>query len=73
MCVVLLIYTPKFILQHRVKMKPAYHMGYRLLSGIKNDCILKFSLGVEFICGSHSCGATLLEGIVGLDWANNIA
>ena len=38
MCVALLIYTLKFILQTEV-----YHLEHRLLSDIENDFILKFS------------------------------
>ena len=41
LCVTLLIYILKFILQTKNEMKRAYHLGYKLLSGIENDFILK--------------------------------
>ena len=43
MSVALLIYISKFTYKHRVKIKGARHLRYRLLSGIKNGLILKLS------------------------------
>ena len=43
-CVALLIYTPNLHYKHRELIKGARYLGHRLLSGIKNDFIFKFSL-----------------------------
>ena len=44
MCIVFLIYTQNLHYKYKVKIKEAHHSGQRLLNGIKNDVILKFSL-----------------------------